>query len=266
VRALLLAAGVGSRLRPLTDEIPKCLAPIKGRPLLEFWLAMLARARFKRILVNTHYLPDMVREVVGGNELAPRIELVHEATLLGTGGTVRANAAFCYGGDVLVAHADNLSLFDPAEFMRVHAARPLGCEITMMTFETPTPQSCGIVVCDASGVVREFHEKQPHPPGNVANAAVYVFSAEVVRFLGSLKDSIVDLSTEIVPRYLGRILTWPNRRYHTDIGTLSAWREANRDYPVPPPAAPRPDPWANILERRSRALRRHIDGLLAGDA
>jgi mannose-1-phosphate guanylyltransferase len=93
-----------------------------------------------------------------------------------------------------------------------------------------------------------------------------VFSAEVVRFLASVKQPVVDLSTEVVPRYLGRIFTWPNQRYHADIGTLSAWREANRAYPGPAPATPRRDPWANILERRSGAMRRHIDDLLAGGA
>jgi len=262
MRALLLAAGPGTRLRPLTDLLPKCLAPIKGRPLIEYWMNILRRSDIERMLVNTHYLPELVAEVVNENPASKLTQLVHEPQLLGTGGTIRANKAFCSGTDVLVAHADNLSVFDPADFVKAHRARPDGTNITMMTFRTTTPQSCGIVVADERGVVREFHEKVASPPGNTANAAVYVFGPEAIDFVSGFKKSFVDLSTEVIPEFIGRIYCYPNRGYHCDIGTIAAWRQANAEYAGSVPDAPDPDPWSRILERQGGNLRRHIDGLL----
>ena len=87
-RALLLAAGLGTRLRPLTNHVPKCLVPIKGKPLLGYWLDLLLRAGIERVLVNTHYLPDPVRRFCAESPWANRIDLVHEESLAGTAGTI----------------------------------------------------------------------------------------------------------------------------------------------------------------------------------
>jgi mannose-1-phosphate guanylyltransferase len=93
MRALLLAAGIGSRLRPLTETVPKCLVPIHGRPLLDYWLELLFSGGTERVLINTHWLADHVRDYVASCRWRPRIDLVHEGTLLGTGGTILANRA-----------------------------------------------------------------------------------------------------------------------------------------------------------------------------
>ena len=90
-RALLLSGGLGTRLRPLTDTTPKCLIPIKGKPVLEYWLDMLLNAGVQRVLVNTHYLPEQVREYCAASRWSDQIDLVHEDQLLGTAGTLRAN-------------------------------------------------------------------------------------------------------------------------------------------------------------------------------
>ena len=91
MRAVLLAAGLGSRLLPLTATIPKCLIAIDGRPLLDYWLELLFGADIERVLINTHWLAGQVNEFVGASRWASRIDLVHESRLLGTGGTVLAN-------------------------------------------------------------------------------------------------------------------------------------------------------------------------------
>jgi len=224
VRALLLAAGLGTRLRPLTDTVPKCMVPIKGRPLLDYWLEMLTHADAGPLLVNLHYLPEQVRQHVAGSCYRENVVLVHEEELLGTGGTILANRAFFTDGPFLVIHADNFSRFDVRGFMECHRRRPAGCQITMLTFTTDTPQSCGIVELDGDGVVVGFHEKVAKPPGNLANGAVYIVEQAVVEFIASLGKPFVDLSTEVLPHFINKIATYHNADIHVDIGTEQSYR------------------------------------------
>lgn len=230
MRALLLAGGLGTRLRPLTDRVPKCLVPIHGKPLLAYWLDLLFGSEVDAALVNTHYLPGPVREFVAASPWRDRITLVHEDVLLGTGGTVLRNRNFFGDEAFMVAHADNLTCFDPAAFIARHRARPAGCDITMMTFETDDPRSCGIVEEDGRGVVQAFHEKVMNPPGNHANAAVYIFEPSVIDFLAGLGKEVIDLSTEVIPQYLGRMVTFHNTGYHRDIGTPESLARAEREF------------------------------------
>jgi mannose-1-phosphate guanylyltransferase len=230
VRALLLAAGLGTRLRPITNTIPKCLVPIRNKPLLEYWLDMLLPSGVDRILVNTHYLPEAVRSFVGASGWQDAIDLVHEEVLLGTGGTIIKNRSFFIDQPFMVAHADNLTRFDVNAFIARHKARSADVEITMMTFATDMPQSCGIVELDDKGIVRAFHEKVSNPPSNQANAAVYIFEPAVISYMESLGKSFVDVSTEVIPKFLGHIQTFHNTDYHRDIGTPESLAAAEREF------------------------------------
>lgn len=224
MKALLLAAGFGTRLRPITDHIPKCLVPIHGRPLLGYWLDMLLPHDIDRVLINTHYLPDAVRQYVAKSTWSSSIDMVHENKLLGTGGTVLANRKYLEGGAFMVAHADNLTRFNVAAFITFHSNRPAGVDITMMTFDTDAPQNCGIVELDSHNLVNAFHEKVVNPPSNHANAAVYIFEPSVIDFLATLNNDVIDISTEVLPHYLGRMQAFHNADYHRDIGTLESLR------------------------------------------
>jgi len=230
MRAVLLAAGLGTRLRPLTDELPKCLVPIQGRPLLSYWLDLLLPNGIERVLVNTHYLPEMVRHFVAQSRWHERITLVHEEHLLGTAGTVLKNRDFFQGKTFLLAHADNLTRFDVQDFVKRHQLRPAGTLITMMTFRTDTPRACGIVEEDARGVVTRFHEKVATPPSDLANAAVYILEPAVLDFLSGLNKVFIDFSTEVIPAFLGRICTWENTGYHRDIGTPESLQQAEKEF------------------------------------
>lgn len=260
--ALLLAAGLGTRLRPLTDVLPKCLAPIRGRPLLEYWLHALTAAGVERILVNTHSHADLVEAYLAFSPWRDRVTIFREPQLLGTGGTLIASASYFRGGPFLVAHADNVSLFDARKFHTAHKARPPQAALTMMTFTTDAPSDCGIVTTNAQGLVDGFFEKVPNPPGNRANAAVYHFEQEVLEFALGLRKTVLDISTEVLPHFLGRMWTWHNASYHRDIGTLSSWRAAQRDFPVPPPVPPRPDPWRELLHTKALGVNAVVDRLL----
>lgn len=226
MKALLLAAGLGVRLRPVTDNIPKCLVPIQGRPLLGYWLRMLVEAGCHPLLVNTHYFADRVEDYIKVSGYQEHVQTVYEAELLGTGGTVLKNRGFFGNEPFMLIHADNFSVFDVRAFIARHKARPSGCEITMMTYITPTPETCGILGLDKQGVVQAFYEKVKDPPGNLANGAVYILDPSVLAFLGNLKKSTIDFSTEVLPHYLGRIYTFHNDVYHRDIGNIESYQQA----------------------------------------
>jgi len=230
MRALLLAAGVGSRLLPITATTPKCMVMINGRPLLDYWLELLFGAGIERVLINTHWLAGQVDAYVRASRWEPRIDLVHEDELLGTGGTVLANREWFQGQPFLLAHADNLTDFDVGGLIAAHRTRPPGHLITMLGFRTDCPRSCGILELDDRRTVVGFHEKVDHPPGNLANAAVYVFEPVVIDAIAGIGRPAVDLSTEIIPGLAGRILCVETNGYHRDIGTLESLRRARAEF------------------------------------
>lgn len=255
MKAILLTAGLGSRLRPLTDVLPKCLLPINGRPLLEYWFSMLINAGVTSILMNLHYLPQIMKEWVELTEYEPFVKMVYEETLLGTGGTLLQNRDFV-GDDepMLLIHADNLCFADMKAYSDAHKNRPQGTEITMMMFDTPTPGTCGIVEIDHSGIVRAFHEKVANPPGNLANAAVYIVEPSVMDFLASLNKSFIDFSTEALPAYLGKIYTFHNVNYHRDIGNPESYLAAQTEFPQTSAGYDRKKGWAAWCEKKIDVL------------
>ena len=231
MKAFLLAAGAGTRLRPLTDHVPKCLVPVCGKPLLAHWLDLLLTQGVDEVLVNTHHLAGQVHEFVAGHPRARQVSVLHEERLLGTGGTLLRHRDRIGAEPVLVAHADNLADFDVAALARGHASRPAGVEITMLTFETDHPASCGIVELDADSIVVGFHEKVPDPPGRRANGAVYVLDPSVLVFLASLGKDTIDLSTDVLPHFLGRIRGEPLVGYLRDIGRPESLALAEQEFP-----------------------------------
>lgn len=228
MRAILLAAGFGTRLRPLTNTMPKCLVPIHGQPLLGIWLERLTQAGIGPFLVNTHYLADQVEQFIATSPYRDQVTLVHEPTLLGTAGTLMANLDFFQGEDGLLIHADNYCLADFREFMDAHRHRPPQCLMTVMAFRTPTPSSCGILELDDQGVVVRFHEKVANPPGNLASGAIYLLSHQMLAQLSRRSDEVQDFSNQVLPYLMGRIFTYETSNTFIDIGTPEAYKAAIR--------------------------------------
>ena len=242
VRALLLAAGVGTRLHPLTDTWPKCLMPIGERPLLEYWLETLYSSDVREVLVNLHHHSDIVQDFLNRPRFKNWVSYVNELTLLGTAGTLEANKEYFRDCTILLAHADNWCQCDFADFLSCHRKqRPKHCSITMMTFESPTPETCGIVETNPEGVVKTFHEKSSNPPGNQANGAVYLLEPEVLEWIVE-NTNISDFSKEVLPHFMGSIATWHNQGIHRDIGALAMLQLAQSD-PKPSSCWPGIDTW-----------------------
>lgn len=245
MKAIVLAAGYGTRLRPLTNTIPKCLVPVGGQPLLGHWLDKLRRLGVASALVNTHYLADQVHrfiddweadsaEALTTGETTMTITVSHEPTLLGTAGTLLNNKGFLlepqWCGVGLLIHADNFTQDALCGLIRAHESRDPSCLLTMLTFTTNNPSQCGIVECDARGVVTAFHEKVKDPPGRRANGAVYAFGQEFLSWLTDTHPSAQDFSTEVLPYCVNRIQTWHIDLPYIDIGTPEALSAARSHY------------------------------------
>lgn len=259
LKALLVAAGTGSRLRPLTDVLPKCLMPIDGRPLLGIWLEVLRAAGVGDIVVNLHHHADLVREYVQRSPYSGAVTLAPEEILLGTAGTLMRHRERLSGGTFLFAHADNLSAFDFGRFLQAHRARPPGALMTMMTFTTDVPELCGIVELDEQGRIAAFHEKSTEPHGNIANAAVYLAEPEIFAAIDALGKPVTEFSTDVLMKILDRVHTFHNDVYHRDIGTLANLSRAQLDYVgVPNAAHIAGDPWYGMMTDNDGRLAREF--------
>jgi mannose-1-phosphate guanylyltransferase len=210
--------------------------PVRGRPVLEYWLHALAEIGVDSVLVNLHHHAEEVRAFLGQEQYRGWVETVTEPELLGTGGSLLKNRDFLNGYTALVAHADNLCVCDFSEFVGFHqGGRPGATAMTMMTFVAPNSQNCGIVELDGKGVVIGFHEKVEHPPGDLASAAVFLIEPEVIAALADMGEVNFDFSREVVPRYLGKIATWHNDDRLVDIGTIASLKTIQmEDLPVLP--------------------------------
>lgn len=229
-RGLILAAGLGLRLRPLTDHRPKCLVPVAGRPLLDYWVDALVACGVREALVNTHAHAEQVRAYVAGVNGRGGIRLVeaHEPRLLGSAGTIAANPGLAGDGPVVVVSADNFSDVDLGRMLRFHATH--GDPATMMLFHTDTPHRCGIARLDADGRVAEFVEKPAHPVGTLANAGVYVMDAALYARVAAM--DAFDLGTDVLPGLVGAMRGWTWDGYHRDLGTPEAYAQGQADAPA----------------------------------
>jgi mannose-1-phosphate guanylyltransferase len=228
MKALLLAAGFGTRLRPITNTIPKCLVPINGRPLLDIWLEKLTNAGITSILVNTHYLADAVISYGKMSKFKDNIKFVHEEKLLGTAGTLLKNIEFFNNEEAMLLHGDNYTLENLKHFIDAHKNRPNNCEITMLTFRTDNPLACGIIVKDKNGIVKGYYEKEFNSPGNLANGAIYILSKEALNKIKKEHSNATEFSKDIIPNFIGKIYTYEVKKEFLDIGTKENLNKANK--------------------------------------
>src|SRR5215471_905642 len=162
MKAFLLAAGVGSRLRPITDTIPKCMLAIDDRPLLDIWLDAFDRAGVDDVLVNLHHLPEVVRRHLAARSAPPAVRMFFEPELLGSAGTLAANRHWVDGEDFFLAcNADNLTDFDLRSLIDTHHRGD--ADATLTAFHSPDPSSGGVLEIDTDGWMTNFSEKPANP-------------------------------------------------------------------------------------------------------
>ena len=227
MKAILLAAGLGTRLRPITDTVPKCLVSIDGTPLLDLWMEALASAGVSEVLVNLHHLPEQVERHLARRPQPVAVRTVFEPTLLGSAGTLLRNRDFVAGEDLFLAvNADNLTDFDLRLLVEAH--RCGSAPATLALFRAPDPSRCGVVEVH-DGVVASFEEKPQHPRSDLANAGLYAFSPEVIDLVQEPLPR--DLGGDLLPLLVGRANALSiGDAYFIDIGTPDALARAEREW------------------------------------
>jgi mannose-1-phosphate guanylyltransferase len=228
MKAFILAAGNGTRLRPLTDSIPKCLLPIQGVPLLEIWLNNCKAAGITDVLVNAHAHPKAVREFAATQKSGVNARIVEEPQLLGSAGTLAANRDFVAGeaaflilyGDVLT----NIDLWSMLEFHEQHAL-----PATIGIYQVPDPARCGIVSINKNAVVQSFIEKPARPACNWAFAGIMIASPEIFALLPDHRPA--DIGFDLLPKLVGRMAAYKSSAYILDIGTLENYEVAQKSWP-----------------------------------
>jgi len=230
MKAILLAAGLGTRLRPLTNSIPKCLVDINGKPLLDYWLEKLDKLGVTRILINTHYMPESIQRHIEQSPYRNIIEIAHEEALLGTGGTLIKHREFWQDSATIVAHADNFTTSSLADMVKQHNQSP-EIDATLLTFYTNNPKECGIIEHNEEGIITGFHEKIENPPSNLASGALVILNPNTYTRYFKMHESStleVDLSRDILPNMLGRMKIWNVNQTYIDIGNITNYQLANQ--------------------------------------
>jgi len=225
MKAMVLAAGLGTRLKPITFELPKPMVPVLDRPVMAHILGMLEDQGFDELIANLHHYPDTIREYFGD-----RLTYRHEDELLGTAGGVR-NVADFFGEDlVVVISGDALTDTDLRELVERH--RSAGGIATLTVKNVRDTSQYGVVVHDSDGRVQGFQEK-PDPEealSELANCGIYCFSPEIFDYFP--EGPSVDWAADVFPVLLDSDVpfhVYETEGYWNDVGSLEELRQGTWD-------------------------------------
>jgi len=213
MKAYLLAAGRGSRLRPLTDVLPKPLVPFLNKPLVSYQHHKLL-AHAEEVRFNVSYLAEPLIHYV---EATPRTSYCHENQPLGSARTIWEERAY-FAQTTLVACADIMADYDVEQLLKKH--RQTGAKVTIGTVMVSDPRAYGVIVSDEEGSIREFQEKPECPLSNMISSGIYVLEPEV---LTSWDPSWVDLGTDAFPALVAAgipVYAYPLGCTWQDVGKL----------------------------------------------
>lgn len=233
---MILAAGFGTRLKPLTDTLPKALAPINGRPLLDIVICKFIDAGIKKIIINTHYLSNKIEEFLAGKNYPAEIIVSHEDDILGTGGGISKIREFISGDNFLVHNVDVVSGLDLKTLIEYHCKnKPLATMVMQNrhTYNQVLVDSQN-QICGLDYVKKGVRKLVRQPAGELAVLAfcgVHIINRRIFDFFGDEKFfSIIDTYLESIAK--GETINackLPDGVYWKDVGTLEHLAEAGRD-------------------------------------
>lgn len=230
MKAVIMAGGEGSRLRPLTCDMPKPMARLCGRPILEYILELLSRNGFDEAVLTLGYMPHVIREHFPEERYGTiKLQFCEEKTPLGTAGGVK-NAAGDMTDDFLVISGDALCDFDLKSAVDFH--KKSGAAVTIVVTRVKDPREYGLVNMDESGNVTGFTEK-PAWTGvttDLANTGIYIINPQVLALIPENRS--FDFANHLFPRMLseGMILkAYEAEGYWCDIGDLTSYRQCQQD-------------------------------------
>lgn len=231
MRAIIMAGGEGTRLRPILPDLPKPMAPLLGQPLMRRIVAFLRKNGVTDIRVTLRYLPEKIIDYFGdGAKFGVRMSYTVENTPLGTAGSVRACSDFYGDRDFLVVSGDAACDFDLRALMECHHRHRNA--VTVALYEYADPLRYGLVLTDSRGLVRSFIEKPDweRVVTNRVNTGIYMLSPAAMELVP--ERVCFDFAKDLFPALLSRgqkLMGLPMEGYWTDIGTPAAYYQCNLD-------------------------------------
>ncbi len=231
MKAMLLAAGRGERLRPLTETLPKPMIQVAGKPLISHTLSYLKRCGVREVIVNLHHLGESIQEYVGdGRQWGLRVLYSWERKLLGTGGGIQKAAPHLFGSSFLVMNADILVELDLKDVLRFHGENHAA--VTMVLRRDPEAERYGVIETDGYGLVRQILGRLPVPPGpwnRLMFTGVHVLEPEVFGYMTGQQNafSIIDVYLDML-RAGERIMGYEMNGFWTDLGTPARYEGLER--------------------------------------
>lgn len=231
MRAMILAAGLGTRLRPMTYSMPKPMVPVLNRPVMAHIARLLARHGFEDVVANLHYFPETIQEYFGdGSAHRVRISYEVEEELLGTAGGVRNVREFFGDESFVVISGDALTDIDLSRMREVHDGH--GGIATLAVKKVTDTREYGVVITDGEGRISGFQEK-PEPEealSDLGNCGIYMFRPEI--FDHFPPEPFVDWANDVFPALLAADVPFyahEIEEYWNDVGSLEEYRQSNFD-------------------------------------
>ncbi len=238
MKAMILAAGYGTRLLPLTEKTPKALLPLCGRPLISYTLAFLKKWGFKEIIINLHHHPQSIKKELGdGSQFGLRINYSYEPEILGTGGGIKKAESFLANNTFLVINCDILVDFDLSRAMDFHQEKK--ALATMILRREEKINSYGAIEIDREGRVRQFLGKIPYGSGldlkRLIFTGIHLFEPRVFQYIpANTFCSINDTYIEMI-RKNERVYGYLMEGYWADLGTRERYEIVKREIEAHPP-------------------------------
>lgn len=232
MKAMIMAAGVGSRLDPLTKSIPKPLIPIANKPVMDILFENLKSIDVCDVVANTYYLADKIIDRYKNNNLGINFNHIKEDNLSGTaGGVKKCQFFFDKDEDFFVLSADGLTNANLLKAMEIHKKSGAIATIGVKSLPMEEIPNFGVVVVDKEGFITEFQEKPTikNAKSNLINTGIYVFKYEIFDYIP--ENTFYDFAKNVFPKLLNdrQINTFNVDEYWSDIGTLDQYRQSTID-------------------------------------
>lgn len=220
-----MAGGFGSRLQPLTNDLPKPMVPIINKPIIYYVVQLLKKYGITDIAMTLGYMPEQIINYFGdGSKFGCRIEYFVENTPLGTAGSIKNAAEFIKGDDFVVISGDAFTNINLEEMLAAH--KRLNQIATLAVKDVADPTGFGVVQCGKDGIIRGFIEKPSFTIEKTVNTGIYIFKSSILKIIPNGK---YDFGKELFPKLLGKMGSYRTDAYWSDIGTLSSYYLTNND-------------------------------------
>ncbi len=226
--ALILVGGKGERLRPITNNMPKPMVPVNGRPFLQYHIEELKKAGIKDIVLCTGYLSHKIKEYFGdGSKFSVKISYSVEKTPLGTAGAIK-NTEKYINDTFIVLNGDSYLKLDYNKLINFHKSKK--AKLTIALLKIKDPRRYGLVSIDESAKIISFDEKTNNTKGKLINGGIYIVEPDILKTIPGLVK--VSLEKEIFPKLIKQknVYGFVVNNYFIDIGTKESYMKAQEDF------------------------------------